>query len=324
MKLIEVIANENITDTVSDIAKKNNALDFRLGQKGEEGRQAIRILLQDEMVQSTLDALQTVVSSHPTARIIVIPVDATLPLPKQNKKIKKSTATSREALYDMVSKNAVLDSTFIVLVILSTLVAAIGLIKNNVAVVIGAMVIAPLLGPNLALGLGTALGDIELMRKSLKTNLAGMSLAIGLSILLGLTWPFDINSPELLSRTDVGLDSLALALASGAAAALSLTTGLSSVLVGVMVAVALLPPAATFGLMLGHGQYQMAMGAALLLIANVVCVNLATKVVFMMKGISPRTWWQKEKARRAMTIYILVWLTGLVILAIVIYLRGNI
>ena len=324
MKLIEVIADENITDTVSDIAKKNNALDFRLGQKGEEGRQAIRILLQDEMVQSTLDALQTVVSSHPTARIIVIPVDATLPLPKQNIKVKKSTATSREALYDMVSKNAVLDSNFIVLVILSTLVAAIGLIKNNVAVVIGAMVIAPLLGPNLALGLGTALGDIDLMRKSLKTNLAGMSLAIGLSILLGLTWPFDINSQELLARTDVGLDSLALALASGAAAALSLTTGLSSVLVGVMVAVALRPPAATFGLMLGHGQYQMAMGAALLLIANVVCVNLATKVVFMVKGISPRTWWQKEKARRAMIIYILVWLTGLVILAIVIYLRGNI
>lgn len=324
MKLIEVIADENITDTVSDIAKKNNALDFRLAQKSEDGRQAIRILLQDEMIQSTLDALQTVVSSHPTARTIVIPVDATLPLPKQSKQTKKSSTTSREALYNSVSKNAVLDSNFIVLVILSTLVAAIGLIKNNVAVVIGAMVIAPLLGPNLALGLGTALGDMELMRKSLKTNLAGMSLAIGLSILLGLTWPFDINSPELLSRTDVGLDSLALALASGAAAALSLTTGLSSVLVGVMVAVALLPPAATFGLMLGHGQYQMAMGAALLLIANVVCVNLATKVVFMVKGISPRTWWEKEKARRAMTIYILVWLTGLVILAIVIYLRGNI
>ena len=324
MKLIEIIADDNITDTVSDIAKKNNALDFRLGQKGEEGRQAIRMLMLDEMVQSTLDALQNVVSSHPTARIIVIPVDASLPLPKQSKQKKKSTSTSREALYDMVSKNAVLDTNFIVLVILSTLVAAIGLIKNNVAVVIGAMVIAPLLGPNLALGLGTALGDVELMRKSLKTNLVGVGLAIGLSIILGLTWPFDISSPELLARTDVGMDSLALALASGAAAALSLTTGLSSVLVGVMVAVALLPPAATFGLMLGHGQYQMAIGAALLLIANVICVNLATKIVFMVKGIGPRTWWQKEKAKRAMTIYIAVWFTGLIILAIVIYLRSNI
>jgi len=324
MKLIEVIADDNITDTVSDIAERHNALDFRLAQKGEEGRQAIRMLMLDELVQPTLDALQNVVSSHPSARIIVIPVDATLPLPEQSKKAKKSTATSREALYDMVSKNAVLDSNFIVLVILSTLVAAIGLIKNNVAVVIGAMVIAPLLGPNLALGLGTALGDVALMRKSLNTNLAGVTLAIGLSIFLGLTWPFDINSPELLARTDVGMDSLALALASGAAAALSLTTGLSSVLVGVMVAVALLPPAATFGLMLGHGQYQLAVGAALLLIANVICVNLATKIVFMVKGISPRTWWEKEKARRAMKIYILVWLSGLIVLAVIIYMRSSI
>lgn len=316
MKLIEVIADESIAEMVEDIAKHNNALDFRLALKNEEGRQAMRILLRDEMVQATLDALQKIVSAYPTARLIVFPVDATLPLPEEVKPAKKSTSTSREELYDSVSKNVVLDSNFIVLVILSTVVAAIGLIENNVAVVIGAMVIAPLLGPNIALGLGTVLGDTKLMRKALKTNLAGVSLAIGLSILIGLVWPFDINSAELLARTDVGMDSLALALASGAAAALSLTTGLSSVLVGVMVAVALLPPAATFGLMLGHGEYQLAMGAALLLIANVVCVNLATKIVFLVKGISPRTWWEKEKARRAMRVSLLVWFTSLAILAI--------
>ena len=323
MKLIEVIAGENVTDAVSAIAKKNDALDFRLAQKTEDGRQAIRILLVDEKVQSTLDALQVIVSSYPTSRLIVIPVEATLPLPEQKAKDKKSTPTSRESLYDSVSKNAVLDSNFIVLVILSTLVAAIGLIKDNVAVVIGAMVIAPLLGPNLALALGTALGDLELMRKSLKTNLVGMAISISLSILLGVVLSFDINSPELMARTDVGMDSLALALASGAAAALSLTTGLSSVLVGVMVAVALLPPAATFGLMLGQGEYPLATGALLLLAANVVCINLATKLVFMVKGISPRTWYEKEKAKRRMMIYISVWFIGLVVLAIVIYLRGN-
>lgn len=316
MKLIEVIVDEIVTETVADIAKKNNAVDFRLAQKNEEGRQAMRILLQDEMVQSTLDALQAVVSSYPASRIIVFPVEATLPLPEEIKAERKTTSTSREALYDSVSKDVKLNSNFIVLVILSTVVAAIGLIENNVAVVIGAMVIAPLLGPNIALGLGTALGDVDLMRKALITNLVGVSICVILSILIGLSWPFDINSPELMSRTNVGLDSLALALASGAAAALSLTTGLSSVLVGVMVAVALLPPAATFGLMLGHGQYQLAVGALLLLIANVVCLNLATKVVFWLKGISPRTWWQKEKAKRAMRVYILVWLTGLTILVI--------
>jgi uncharacterized hydrophobic protein (TIGR00341 family) len=316
MKLIEVIVDEIVTETVADIATKHNAVDFRLAQRNEEGRQAMRILLQDEMVQSTLDALQAVVSSYPTSRIIVFPVETTLPLPEEIKAKRKTTSTSREALYDSVSKDVKLNSNFIVLVILSTVVAAIGLIENNVAVVIGAMVIVPLLGPNIALGLGTALGDVDLMRKALITNLVGVGICVILSILIGLSWPFDIDSPELMARTNVGLDSLALALASGAAAALSLTTGLSSVLVGVMVAVALLPPAATFGLMLGHGQYQLAVGALLLLIANVVCLNLATKIVFWLKGISPRTWWQKEKAKRAMRVYILVWLTGLTILVI--------
>ncbi len=316
MKLIEVIVDEIVTETVADIATKHNAVDFRLAQRNEEGRQAMRILLQDEMVQSTLDALQAVVSSYPTSRIIVFPVETTLPLPEEIKAKRKTTSTSREALYDSVSKDVKLNSNFIVLVILSTVVAAIGLIENNVAVVIGAMVIAPLLGPNIALGLGTALGDVDLMRKALITNLVGVGVCVILSVLIGLSWPFDIDSPELMARTNVGLDSLALALASGAAAALSLTTGLSSVLVGVMVAVALLPPAATFGLMLGHGQYQLAVGALLLLIANVVCLNLATKIVFWLKGISPRTWWQKEKAKRAMRVYILVWLTGLTILVI--------
>jgi len=323
MKLIEVIAGDNVTDAISGIAKKNEALDFRLAQRAEDGRQVIRILVIDEKVQSTLDGLQAIVSAYPTSRLIVIPVDATLPLPEQKMTDKKSTSTSRELLYDSVSKNAVLDSNFIVLAVLSTLVASIGLIKDNVAVVIGAMVIAPLLGPNLALALGTALGDLELMRKALKTNLVGMSISISLSILLGLMLTFDIKSPELMSRTDVGLDSLALALASGAAAALSLTTGLSSVLVGVMVAVALLPPAATFGLMLGQGEYPLAMGALLLLAANVVCVNLSTKLVFMVKGISPRTWYEKEKAKRRMMIYIGVWFFWLIVLITVIYLRGR-
>ena len=210
---------------------------------------------------------------------------------------------------------------FLVLVVLSTAVAAIGLIENNVAVVIGAMVIAPLLGPNLAFGLSTALGDIDLMRKSVLTTFAGITLAVCLSIAIGVFWPFDVSGPELASRTRAGLDSVVLALASGAAAALSLTTGLSSVLVGVMVAVALLPPAVTLGLMLGHGEVNLAINAGLLLNINVVCINLSSKIVFFIKGIRPRTWYEKEKAQRAMTIYVVVWFVTLVVLVLLTYSR---
>lgn len=139
-----------------------------------------------------------------------------------------------------------------------------------------------------------------------------------MSAAISLLWPFDLSSPELMARTGARIDSLVLALASGAAAALSLTTGLPSVLVGVMVAVALLPPAATVGLMLGHGRVDLALGALLLLAVNVVSVNLANKLVFLAKGIRPRTWWEKEKANRAMTIYLVVWVVTLAVLVFII------
>ena len=88
-----------------------------------------------------------------------------------------------------------------------------------------------------------------------------------------------------------------------------------------MVAVALLPPAATFGIMLGRGNMDLAIGAGLLLAINVVCVNLASKVAFFVKGVRPRTWWEREKAKRAMFVFILVWLVTLAVLLLSIYAR---
>ena len=322
MKYLEVVADSGNADTVSAIAETHEVSDCRVGPVGEDGRQTMTILVSDDKLQSLLDSLQTLLGARTTARIIVLPVEISLPKPSENERRDEDAAISaREALYDGVEKNARLDLNFIVLVFLSTVVATIGLIENNVAVVIGAMVIAPLLGPNLAFGLATALGDVPLMRKSVATTVAGIGLAIAMSVGIAMIWPFDISSPEIASRTNVGLDSVTLALASGAAAALSLTTGLSSVLVGVMVAVALLPPAVTLGLMLGYGDFNLAWGAGLLLAINLVCVNLACKLVFLIKGIRPRTWLEKEKAQRSMVVYILGWVVTLIVLILIIYSR---
>ena len=322
MKYVEVIADAGDADTVSAIAEKHDVSDFHLGNKGENGMQPMRLLVPDSKIQSVLDSLQDVFDIQSSAQIVVLPVEIALPKPSEEEREEEDKATeAREALYENVEKNTRLDINYVVLVLLSTAVAAIGLIENNVAVVIGAMVIAPLLGPNLAFGLGTALGDIALMKKSALTTSLGIVLAVTLSVVIGVIFPFDISSPELTIRTRVGLDSVALALASGAAAALSLTTGLSTILVGVMVAVALLPPAVSLGLMLGQGYTNLAFSAGLLLAINIVCINLSSKIVFFIKGIYPRKWWEKEKARRAMFIYVLVWIVTLIILVSIIYIR---
>jgi len=67
-------------------------------------------------------------------------------------------------------------------------------------------------------------------------------------------------------------------------------------------------------MMLGSGQFNLALGAALLLAVNVVCINLAAKVMFLLKGVRPRTWLEKRKARQSVTLYFLIWIVTLLIL----------
>ena len=322
MKLIEVITDMKNYGPVISIAEKHASEVYWQGAPDQDGRQLIRILVSDETRQSVLDALQGLLGE--SSKILVLPLDAVLPRkePKpSDQEVKETITTTREELYNNIVKNAHLDSTYLLLVFLSTAVVAIGLLEDNVAVVIGAMVIAPLLGPNIALALGAALGDMALMWKATKTTIVGITLALTLSIIIGLIYPFNLDSHELMTRTDVGLGSVVLALASGAAAVVSLTTGLASVLVGVMVAVALLPPTATLGLMIGASQPKLAVGAALLLGVNIVSVNLAAKVVFWVRGVKPRSWLEKKKANQSMVTYVVMWAISLIVLLVVIFIR---
>jgi len=133
--------------------------------------------------------------------------------------------------------------------------------------------------------------------------------------------PMNLDSPEILVRTDVDLGGVVLGLASGAAAVLSLTGGLSSTLVGVMVAVAILPPTATIGMMLGAGRWEEALGALLLLTVNIVCVLLSAKLVFLLKGVRPRSWTERNRAKQSNAIYLALWAVLLVILVVVILVR---
>jgi uncharacterized hydrophobic protein (TIGR00341 family) len=324
MKIIEIVTPVKNLPAVESIIDQHDSKMLWVSPEDANGKKMLRVLVSNDQRQSVLDALQGLFGADCTSKIIVMALEAVLPrkdLDSSEKKSSDKSSTTREELYNEVEKNTRLDSTYLLLVFLSTVVVAIGLLENNVAVVIGAMVIAPLLGPNIALALGAALGDMPLMWKAFKTGSAGIGLALFLSIGLGIWHPMNLDSPELMARTDVGLDSMALALASGTAAVISLTTGLSSVLVGVMVAVALLPPTATLGIMLGAGHNNLAIGAALLLAVNIVCVNLAAKVVFLVRGIKPRSWLEKQKATQSMVTYLVFWVLSLALLLVIILFR---
>jgi uncharacterized hydrophobic protein (TIGR00341 family) len=327
MRIVEVIADQKHTKTLVGMAKLYGAEDFWWGGDGGDGRCSIRMLVPDDCRQALIDSLQDLFKANDRARIIVQSIDAALTHEGQDdKELEENTseavAATREELYSQIAKGAQLDSNFLVLTALSTLVAAIGLIENNVAVVIGAMVIAPLLGPNIALAFATSLGDKELTWRAFKTNGAGIGLSMLISVAIALILPIGFDSSEILSRTDVDLGGVVLGLASGAAAVLSLTNGLSSILVGVMVAVALLPPTATMGMMLGAGRWEEALGAFLLLIVNIVCVLLSAKLVFLVKGVRPRSWTDRNRAKQSNAIYLSLWAFLLALLVVVILIRN--
>ena len=268
----------------------------------------VRLFVRDRHIQKTLDRLQSTLPAESQALILLIPVDARV---GGNQDLVDSdddqVLATREELFREISRGTELDQNFVLLTLLATLVAAIGIADDNIAVVIGAMVIAPLLGPNLGLALGAALGDKELIRTAIFTNAAGLSLTIIVSGALALLWTPNMESHELLSRTIVQPASVALALASGIAAVQSLTTRLANTLVGVMVAVALVPPATVLGMMIGVQNWQLAGGAALLLGVNIAAVNLAAQLVFVLRGIRPRTWLARREAKEATWINLLVW-----------------
>ena len=217
-------------------------------------------------------------------------------------------------------------STFLLLIILSSLVAGIGLVQSDVAVIIGAMVIAPFPRPKPRSGLW---GRSRRYRSDLKSgqnqHCWPRSYTCHCHCTAGLIIAPDtvLASTEMMNRTHVGFTSIILALASGAAAVLSLTMGISSALVGVMVAVALMPPAVTLGFTLGNQQFDLAYGTFLLLATNIVCVNLAAQTIFRFKGIRPRTWYEEKKAKQASRINTLIWFAMLLVLAVLIWLKTN-
>jgi len=337
-KLVQVVTPPDRASAVATIGPEMGAADVQVGPPLADGRIPITLLLGEIDRQALLDRLQAALGESGDWRITILPTDTAIPRedkddgddgdegPEETKEGKEERRqaeerASREELHHLVADGARTNQNFLLLVVLSTVVATVGLEQDSVAILIGAMVIAPLLGPNVAFAFGAAIGDRALMIEAVRTAVTGVSLSILIAGLIALAVRPDLSSGELMARTDLDYAGIALALASGAAAALSVTTGLSSTLVGVMVAVALLPPAATLGMMIAIGEWHLAIGAGMLLAGNVACVNLAAQVVFVWKGIKPRLWAERRNARRAMAISVATWVALILVLVVLIALR---
>lgn len=182
---------------------------------------------------------------------------------------------------------------FFALIVFSTSIAALGLMNDSAAVVIGAMLVAPLMTPILGLAAATVQAWTARQMESLGIIGGGALLAVGVGWVAVRLLPeidADVTLPgELLARTGPNLFDLGIAVAAGAAGAYVLVRKeAGSALPGVGIAVALVPPLATVGITLGLGRGDLASGAVLLFLTNLACITLAASLVFSFAGFVPR------------------------------------
>lgn len=192
----------------------------------------------------------------------------------------------RRDLYEMLDRGGRLSTEFVVMMMLSTAIASLGLIQSSTAVVIGAMLVAPLMTPLVAIGMALVQGNTRLFQQAGKSMLTGIVGALLVSMGIALLSPWSELSSEILARGGPNVFDLGIALLSGVAAAFALARpGLAGTLVGVAIAVALVPPLASIGIATIKGHFDVALGAGVLFTTNLFAIVVGAAMVFRFFGL---------------------------------------
>jgi uncharacterized hydrophobic protein (TIGR00341 family) len=328
-RLIEMVLPNSNKEEAERLLKEYEVKDYSYS-KFSKTHVEFHIIIERDRTEEILDTFQKKFSNQEGFRIIIIPIDTYIPLPEEKQHIEEEEATtkqeeheriSREEIVSQVSEMSQLTKVYTVLVAASTLVASIGLINDDVAVIIGAMIIAPLIGPNIGLSLANVIGNKELAYRAIKTNVVGIFIAFFISLIMGMIFAINTQNQSIVLRTNVATASIFLALASGLAGSLAITTQLSATFVGVMIAVALLPPLAAFGLLVGSGNFSLAISSLILFLVNLVCINLVATLSFMAQKIRPLKEEESINAKKTAIRSIIIWISILIILFVLIRLK---
>ena len=222
----------------------------------------------------------------------------------------------RAKLVDRLDSNSRFDFDFVALMSLATLIAALGLARDSGAVVIGAMLVAPLMTPLVAIGLALVQANERLLKDGIKSVLLGFAVALLIGVVTGvcikLGDPAYAISSQMSARDRPHFMDLIVALASGVAAAYAMgRPHLVSALPGVAIAAALVPPIATAGLSLAMGDFILSAGASLLFFTNVIAIILGTAITFWAVGISTYI----GKSGQAVRVWPRYWFIGFVLVS---------
>jgi uncharacterized hydrophobic protein (TIGR00271 family) len=265
----------------------------------------------------SLDALR----NWPGAFLVNASGAVVLPRPWQEKLISwlkpKVTQFEGEELVRDADQSSYSSLDFLVLIIVSAMLAAFGLILNSNAVIIGAMLVAPLMTPLIAFATGLVVGNLTIMRQAAGTLLQGILASLLVALLVGWISSTSIVTSEMAGRGNVTFLDMGVALASGIIGAYAKARkDIPSALAGVAIAAALMPPLVTVGLAISFREWALAQGASLLFLTNIVSITLAAWVTFLWLGLRPGKRYDPAATRRASTLLVVLLVTILVALTL--------
>ncbi len=212
---------------------------------------------------------------------------------------------SREELVGQMRDQLRDRRNYVLFVVLSAILAAAGLLINSATVIVGSMVVSPLLGPIVASNVGNVVGDDDLVRRGLVMQAGGLALAVVSAAVFTAVCRLAFvpylqlsHIKEISSFSTPVAFGLAIALVAGIAAALSLTSGIDTALIGVVVAAAIVPAAAAVGVGVVYLDTTVAVDAGVLALVNVLSINLMTLLTLRFKGYRPEEWSEQRRVRR--------------------------
>ena len=221
----------------------------------------------------------------------------------------------RQELFEGLQRGARWNADFVVMMAVSTAIASLGLLQNSAAVVIGAMLVAPLMTPMIGSGLALVEGNLLFFQRTSQAMCYGIATALGVSAFFGFVTPGSDLTLELSARGAPNVLDLVVAFLSGAAAAYAMARpNILGAMAGVAIAAALVPPLATTGIALAKGHLGLSRGAGLLFVTNLVSIILGSAWVFNILGLrrSRSAWDTPSWVRRSLLVLIL---SGLALIA---------
>ncbi|WP_343772535.1 TIGR00341 family protein [Natronoarchaeum mannanilyticum] len=313
MRLVQLTIPAGKRETILD-ALDDEEVDYVVTDEtsGREFTGVVYFPLPSNAVEPVLDRLQEEGVSDDAYTVVV---DAETVISRKFDRLEERYATddveedriSRQELRTEADEMTPTFWIYVTMTLISAFVATAGLLLDSPAVVVGSMVIAPLIGPALGASVGTVVNDEEMVREGLAYQALGIGLAIAGSAVLAWLLKTANLVPPGLTLTSVGeinerlapdLLSLIIALGAGVAGVLSLSTGVSTALVGVMIAAALIPPAAAAGIALAWGLPLAGLGSTVLVLVNITSVNLAGLVTLWYMGYRPGEWFEEAAAQQ--------------------------